>query len=53
MAAILPRRRWVELEFFPNGPIDIKSVMVQVMAWRRTGNKPLSEQIMACFADAY
>ena len=34
-------------------PIDNKPTLVQIMAWRRTGDKPLHEPIMAQFADAY
>ena len=33
----------ISLKFVPKGSIDIKSVLVQVMAWHWTGNKPLSE----------
>ena len=60
MAAI---RRWYfqmyfhEWKFlcfdFPKGPIDSKSALVQVMAWHRTGNKPLPEPMLAQFTDAY
>ena len=34
---------------FPNakGPIYNKSELVQIMVWRRIGDKPLSEPIMA------
>ena len=35
------------------GPIDNKSVLVQVMAWHRTGDKPLPEAMLAEFTDAY
>ena len=35
------------------GPIDNKSVLVQVMAWRQTGDKPLPEPMLAQFNDAY
>ena len=35
------------------GPIDNKSVLVQVMAWRRTGDKPLPEPMLDEFTDAY
>ena len=35
------------------GPIDNKSALVQVMAWRRTGYKPLPEPMLAQFTDAY
>ena len=33
------------LKLVPTGPIDNKSVLVQVMAWRRTGDKLLHEPI--------
>ena len=29
------------LKFVPNGPIANKAALIQVMAWRRTGDKPL------------
>ena len=35
------------LKFVPKGPIDNKSALVQVMAWRWPGAKPLSEPMMA------
>ena len=34
------------LSFVPKGPIDNKSSLVQEMAWRRTGDKPLSESMV-------
>ena len=34
-------------------PIDKKPALVQVMAWRRTGDKPLPEPIRAQFTDTY
>ena len=37
----------------PRGPIDNKPALVQVMVWRRTGDKPLPEPMMAQFTDAY
>ena len=43
----------ISLKFVPNGPIDNKSALVQVMAWRRTGDKPLPEPMMTQFIDAY
>ena len=43
----------MSLKFVPKGPIDQKSVLVQVMAWRRTGDKPLSEPMLTQFTDAY
>ena len=43
----------MSLKFVPKGPIDNKSALVQVMAWRRTGDEPLSEAMMIQFNDAY
>ena len=36
---------WIQIsqKFVPKGPIDNKSALVQIMAWRRTGDKPLPE----------
>ena len=40
---------WISLKtsrnFVPKGPLDNNS-LVQIMAWRRSGDKPLSESIM-------
>ena len=36
----------ISLKFVPKGPIDNKSALVQVVAWRRTGDKPLPEPKM-------
>ena len=33
----------ISLKFVPKGPIDSRAALVQVMAWRQTGDKPLSE----------
>ena len=41
------------LEFVPRSPIVNKPALVQVMAWRRTGDKPLPEQMLTQFADAF
>ena len=35
----------ISLFFIPNGPIHNIPAMVQKMAWRRPGDKPLSEQL--------
>ena len=43
----------ISLKFVPNGAIDNDSVLVQVMAWRQTGDEPLSEPTLAQFNDAY
>ena len=34
------------LKFVPKGPINNIPALVQIMAWRRPGNKPLSEAVM-------
>ena len=43
----------MSLKFIAKGPIDNKSALVQVMAWRRTGDKPLPKAMMIQFTDAY
>ena len=43
----------ISLNFVPRSPIDNKPSLVQVMAWRRIGDKPLPEPMMAQFIDAY
>ena len=40
-------------KFVPKSPVDNKSTLVQVMAWRRSGDKPLPERMLAQFTDAY
>ena len=37
----------ISLKVFPQVPIDNKSALVQIMAWLRTGNKPLSGPMVA------
>ena len=37
----------ISLEVVPKGPISNIPALVQVMAWHQTGNKPLSESMMA------
>ena len=37
----------VSLKFAPDGPINNKPALLQTMAWHRTGNKALSETILA------
>ena len=34
------------LKFLPGGPINDIPALVQIMAWRRSGDKPLSEPMM-------
>ena len=36
----------ISLKFVPNGPINKIPALVQVMAWRSSGDKPLSDPIM-------
>ena len=36
----------ISLKFVPKGPINNIPALVQIMAWRRTGNKPLCEPMM-------
>ena len=43
----------ISLKFVRYCPIDNKSALVQVMAWRRAGDRPLSEAMMTQFTDAY
>ena len=47
---------WISITislFIPKGPIDYKSALVQVVAWHRTGEKPLPESMLTQFTDAY
>ena len=41
---------WISIKispkFVPNGPINNKPALVQMMVWRRSGDKPLSEPMM-------
>ena len=37
----------ISLKFVPKGPINNIPALVQIMAWRRPGDKPLSEPMMA------
>ena len=43
----------ISLKFVPKGPIYNKSALIQVMAWLRTGDKPLHEPMLTQFTDAY
>ena len=36
----------ISLEIVPNGPINNSPGLVQIMAWRRPGDKPLSEPMV-------
>ena len=41
------------IHFVSKIPNDIKSLLVQVMAWRRAGDKPLPELLLTQCTDAY
>ena len=43
----------ISVKFVPMGLIDNNSALVQVMVWRRTGNKPLHESMLPQFTDTY
>ena len=43
----------ISLKFVPRSPIGDKPALVQVMAWRRTGDKPLREPMLTQFTNAY
>ena len=40
----------ISLKFVPKGPINNIRALVQIMAWRRPGDKPLSEPMMVRLA---
>ena len=42
----------ISLKFAPEVRIDNIPALVQIMAWRRIGDKPLSEPILTWFTDA-
>ena len=43
----------ISLKFVPKSPINNITALVQKMAWRRIGDKPLSEPIMTQFNDEF
>ena len=43
----------ISLKLAPRSQIDSKPALVPVMAWRRTGDKPLPEPMLTQFTDAY
>ena len=43
----------ISLKSVSRSPIDNKPALVQVMAWRRTGDESLSEPMLIQFTDAY
>ena len=42
----------ISLKFVPMSPTDNGRALIQVMAWHRTGDKPLSEPMLTQFIDA-
>ena len=53
----LNEKAWISIKipvkFVPKGPINNNPALVQIMAWRRPGDKPLSEPMLTQFIDAY
>ena len=43
----------ISLKIIPNGSVSNISALVQIMAWRRPGDKPLSEPVLTWFINAY
>ena len=43
----------ISLKFVPKRQIDNNPALFQVMAWRRIGDKPLSEPMLTRFTDVY
>ena len=43
----------ISLKFVIRSPIDKKPALFQVMAWRRTGDKPLPEPMLTQFTAMY
>ena len=41
----------ISLKCVPKGPLNNIPALVQIMAWRRPGDKPLSEPMMVAFTD--
>ena len=43
----------ISMQFVPGSHINNKPALVQLMAWQRTGDKPLPEWMLTQFTDAY
>ena len=43
----------ISLKFVPKGPIENTWALFQVMTWRQTGDKPLSDPMLTQFTDTY
>ena len=44
---------WISLKFVFKCPVDNKTALVQVMAWRQRGYRPLPEPMLTQFTNAY
>ena len=59
--SLMPRQKaflWMktlafQIKYVPYGIIDNMPAWIQIISWRRTGDKPLSEAMMEAFSDAY
>ena len=53
----LNKKSWtwntIWLQFVPKGPVDNNKALVQVMVWRRTGDKSFSELMTASIGNTY
>ena len=51
------RRQFLEwktsLKYIPNGPVNNYSSLVEMMAWRRSGDKPLSQPMIVYLTGGY
>ena len=43
----------ISLKFVPKGPIGNSPTLVQIMAWRRIGDKPLPDPMLTRLTDTY
>ena len=43
----------ISLKFVPKSPIGNNIALVEIMAWCRIGDKPLSEPMLTLFTDVY
>ena len=43
----------ISLKFVAKGPIDNNQALIEIMAWRQIGDKPLFEPMLTQFADTY
>ena len=43
----------ISLKFVPKDPINNIPALVEIMVWRRSGDKPLFEPMLTQFIDAY